>query len=427
MLETQSSRGMDGIGLLYQVGWKPFIHKMFATKDYKNWLESSTSAPDPMTWFFTDERTYSFQKMEEWYQDIIENATKKLDQEKFVFAHHRKWTVGSNGLPNTHPFDGEKFILAQNGTDKRIHEWGIVEGIDPDRSDTFVLLQYLEMHCSTLEECVARLGILIQRKITIGTVMIYSKTEDKFLFFADGERSLYIEKNTDWTIDYIQSRKDDSTKDYKTKGYIVLDWEGQVYVEDITDLNKEKYVAPSTAAGTTYQGTQYYGTHYTAPYSSPKELPPSRWDQSRIHWGEEDWEDFIWEWRGFQDIIPDVEDVNAKEEVYDYVNYMPLADVMELLEDIDDKHFNALKEKGRNKTATAEEVEEYVNIIIYVGLLVNRARDLVEKQIKEVDKMRTSILDLGKAEVHSVERTKKIEELRYHMMEINSYKEIYKL
>lgn len=106
---------------------------------------------------------------------------------------------------------------------------------------------------------------------------------------------------------------------------------------------------------------------------------------------------------------------------------MPLADVMELLEDIDDKHFNALKEKGRNKTATAEEVEEYVNIIIYVGLLVNRARDLVEKQIKEVDKMRTSILDLGKAEVHSVERTKKIEELRYHMMEINSYKEIYKL
>lgn len=63
---------------------------MFATKDYKNWLESSTSEPDPMTWFFTDERTYSFQKMEEWYQDIIENATKKLDQEKFVFAHHRK-------------------------------------------------------------------------------------------------------------------------------------------------------------------------------------------------------------------------------------------------------------------------------------------------------------------------------------------------
>lgn len=106
---------------------------------------------------------------------------------------------------------------------------------------------------------------------------------------------------------------------------------------------------------------------------------------------------------------------------------MPLADVMELLEDIDDKHFFDLKEKGRNKTATAEEVDEYVDIIIYVGLLVTRARDLVEKQIKEVDKMRTSILDLGKAEVHSAERTKKIEELRYRMMEINSYKETYKL
>ena len=58
-----------------------------------------------------------------------------------------------------------------------MHEWGIVEGIDPDRSDTFVLLQYIDMHCNTLEECLARISILLSRKITIGTIMIYSKKE----------------------------------------------------------------------------------------------------------------------------------------------------------------------------------------------------------------------------------------------------------
>lgn len=48
---------------------------------------------------------------------------------------------------------------------------------------------------------------------------------------------------------------------------------------------------------------------------------------------------------GFQDINPDVTDVNDKEEAYDYINYMPLADVMELLEDVDHKHFQELKNK----------------------------------------------------------------------------------
>jgi len=37
------------------------------------------------------------------------------------------------------------------------------------------------------------------------------------MFFADGERSLYIAKNPNNTIDYIQSRKDDTVVDYKTK------------------------------------------------------------------------------------------------------------------------------------------------------------------------------------------------------------------
>lgn len=379
-----------------------------------------------MTWFFTDERTYTFAKMEEWYQDILENATRKFDQDKFVFAHHRKGTVGSNGIPNTHPFEWAKFILAQNGTDKRIHEWGIVEGIDPDRSDTFVLLQYLEMHCNSLQECVERLGILIQRKITIGTVMIYSKTEDKFLFFADGERSLYIEKNADGTIDYIQSRKDDTVKDYKTKGYLVVDWTWQVFVEDIQDLNKEKYVAP--AHNTTYQqGTTYYGTQYWAPYTAPKELPPPKWGQWQINWTEDDWDDWRGEGLGFQDINPDGTDVNDKEEVYDYINYMPLADVMELLEDVDHNHFQELKNKWSNWTATVYETDEYIDIVVYVGLLVKRATDLVEKQIKEAEKMRTSILELGKEKVHATERTKRIADLRYKMMEINSYKDLYKL
>ena len=421
MLETQSSRWMDWVGLLYQGERGVTIHKVFVEKNYKNWIEWKTGEKEPMSYYFTDNRTYTFQRLEEFYQDVLELVTRGFDQKKYVFAHHRKWTVWSNNIENTHPFETDKFILAQNGTDKRMHEWGIVEGIDPDRSDTFVLLQYIDMHCNTLEECLARISILLSRKITIGTIMIYSKKEWKMMFFADGERSLYIEKNADGTIDYIQSRKDDTVCDYKTKGYIVTDFSGTVYVENLENVNEAKVThKPASTPATNY---------YTQPLiGGQKQYTPARGNYSMLP---DDFDDLDWRGieSGFQEIDPDVNDVNEIEAENGWINNMPLSDVMELLVDADEKLFFKLKWKCNAGTATQQEQTEYVNIIIYIGMLIKRWVTLTETMIKALENTKKWFLNLGRepADKDVTERNKKIAELRMQMMELSSYKEIYKL
>ena len=420
MLETQASRGLDWVGLIYEGQQWITLHKLFVEKNYKNWLEWKTGDKEAMQYYFTDNRTYTYATLEDFYQDVLELTTRGFDQEKYVFAHHRKWTVGSNSVKNTHPFETDKFILAQNGTDRRLHEWGIVEWIDPDRSDTFVLLQYLDMHCNTLEECLARISILLQRKITIGTIMIYSKAEWKMMFFADGERSLYIELNTNGTVDYIQSRKDDTHCDYKTKGFIIVDFSGNVIAEKLENVNEVKIVHKAvTTPATTYYGTQWWSAYQQS-------LPPARWVYS-MYW--DDFDDLNWwgiDW-GFQEIDPDVNDVNAIEAENGWINGMSLADVMELLADADEKLFHKLKAKCSASTATQEEQTEYINIVIYIGMLIKRWADLTEKFIKEIENTKKWFLNLWKDEIHTTERNKRIAELRMQMMELSSYKDIHKL
>lgn len=420
MLETQSSRGMDWIGLIYEGQQWITLHKLFVEKTYKNWIEWKTGEKEPMSYYFTDNRTYTYARLEEFYQDIIELTTRAFDQQKYVFAHHRKGTVGSNSIENTHPFETDKFILAQNGTDHRLHEWGIVEGIDPDRSDTFVLLQYLDMHCNTLEECLARIAILLSRKITIGTIMIYSKTEWKIMFFADGERSLYIEKNQDGTINYIQSRQDDTVCDYKTKGYIVTDFSGNVFVEKLENLNEVKILHKAANPVTNYYTQPLIGgqTQYAQSRGAYSMFPD---DFDDLHWSSIEW--------GFQEINPDVNDVNEIEAENGWINDMPLSDVMELLVDSDEKLFFKLKAKCNAGTATQQEQTEYVNIIIYIGMLIKRWVTLTETMIKSLEITKNWFLNLGRdPEVQDItERNKKIAELRMQMMELSSYKEIYKL
>lgn len=419
MLETQSTRWMDWIGLMYQWARGITLHKVFVQKDYKHWMEWKTWDKEAGSFFFTDNRTYNFQKLEEFYQDILELTTRGFDQQKFIFAHHRKGTVGSNSIDNTHPFETDKFILAQNGTDKRLHEWWIVEGIDPDRSDTFVLLQYLDLHCNTIQECLERIKILISRRITIGTIMIYSKAEEKIMFFADGERSLYISKNEAGTIDYIQSRKDDTYVDYKTKGYIVTDFTGQIYVEDLQNVNEEKIVHKTTTPHT-YYTPPVVGTQPQLPTPQRGWVYSMYWDDYYDEWG--------WNWElGFQDINPDATDVNALEEENEWINYLLLADVMELLLDADEKKFRTLKQKVSSQTATQEETDEYVQIIVYIGLLIKRGVALAEKTMKDLENTKRWFLNLGRYDEHTKARDKSIQDLQLQMMELNAYKDIYKL
>jgi len=432
MLATQSSRWLDGVGLIYQNNDATVIHKLYAEKDYKHWV-SSTNGTEPQRWYFTDDRTYSYPKLEDMYQDMIQDAIKGLDKETFVFAHHRKWTVGSNGIENTHPFDGKKFILAQNWTDKRIHEWGIIEGIDPDRADTYVLLQYLEMHCNTLAECIERIKILLSRKVVIGTIMIYCKTEKHFMIFADWERSLYIEKKEDWSIDYIQSRKDDTKSDYKTEGYIIFDWNWRVISEDLKNLNKEKtltsYSQPLPPVTYTWTQAQlpsphgghssYYGSRY------------DRWNEYDDWWDYHDWAFQEINPNGIDDKINDVNAINELEELYQWIDFLDdPADVLEYLEDIDEKEFAKLKSITKWWGWTEAQQSQFMDLIIYASALIRKWTSLVEAKLREIQEEKKVVLtwpfkELQKEDIK--DRGRRMYQLRIKLVSLNSYKEIFKL
>lgn len=53
-----------------------------------------------------------------------------------------------------HPYEGERFVLMQNGTDHQFHHWGIIEGYPEEKSDSYMLLKYVERHCKSLEDVV---------------------------------------------------------------------------------------------------------------------------------------------------------------------------------------------------------------------------------------------------------------------------------
>ena len=433
MLQTQSTRWMDWVGLLYHESETPILHKIFVTKDYTTWLEWRTGQAEATPYHFTDNRVYSYAKLEEFYQDILALITNKIPNGTFVFAHHRKWTVGSNWIPNTHPFETNKFILAQNGTDKRIHEWWIVEWIDPDRSDTFVLLQYLDMHCNTLEECIVRIKVLLERKILIGTIMIYSKTEKKYLFFADWERSLYIEKNPTGDIEYIQSRQDNTFLDCKTKGYIIVDQHGKILKEELVDTNFPKVEVK------TLPPVSYGAGRYPDPYDDYGDYYWGTRGMHNIFWDTKEDMDIGWWWEwSFQDLSPEPEDVADIEENYDYINYMELEDVMEMLMTIDEKKFHKLKSKVRSQTATKEEAHEYVDMVVYSQVCIKRVTDLAEKAMKLLTATTKAIEkqwfdglwikpEPKKPNIHLEGRAKAIQDMQLTLMEIQAYKDLFKL
>jgi len=58
---------------------------------------------------------------------------------------------------------------------------------------------------------------------------------------------------------------------------------------------------------------------------------------------------------------------------------------MELLLDADEKKFRTLKQKVSSQTATQEETDEYVQIIVYIGLLIKRGVALAEKTMKDLE------------------------------------------
>lgn len=264
VLGTQEQRGLDGVGLLYEDENKNFkIHKYFVD-GLNSWLEKTTDLPTAQSYTFPGVTYTALQKVD-LYQDIIEHQP-NLDKEKYVFMHHRKWSVGALSLNNTHPFKWEKFILAQNGTCHSIKEWGIVEWVPMENTDTHSLLHYIEKYCTSLQDIIDKLEVLCLRGVSIGVACIYSIQEKQMLFFSDAARSLYVKFNDDTktTIDYIQSLKDDSelTDSFETKGYIIVDMEGNVIKERLIDLNKKKitYTAPAKSS--------YYGTRYNSTTTS---------------------------------------------------------------------------------------------------------------------------------------------------------------
>jgi len=122
-----------------------------------------------------------------------------------------------------HPYVGDKFGIVQNGTDHTFHSWGIIEGFDGDMSDSYMLLQFLEKHADTLEECLVVLE-KIQPKVSFGVIIVTDK-HGNFLYYSDGERSAYWDLKDSYTFNWFRSKKDAYGDETTCKGYLLGNFE----------------------------------------------------------------------------------------------------------------------------------------------------------------------------------------------------------
>ncbi len=198
----------------------------FATIDWKNKYTE---------WTFRDgeELTYTYLKSS-FYDKLVSyyiNKKKPADDE-YLLLHHRKGVYGSNSIDNVHPFEGDRFILLQNGSSKAIHNWGIIEFLwEEDKTDSYYILKYIEKHnASDIKEALWLVEQISKcAKDEVGVVVVVDKLTKEIGFYMDWARSLYIDISADWeSIEYISSLKDKSLLEYFNKGKLIIDFDGKI-------------------------------------------------------------------------------------------------------------------------------------------------------------------------------------------------------
>lgn len=233
----QSDRWLDGVWALSSEGWK---------KWYEPALNTFHNPTD-------DKRLCDLYK---WH---LEKEHPSWDD--FLLIHHRKGSQWSLWIDNVHPYQWVKFTLCQNGTDKKMRDWWTVEWFKSHWSDSYCLLQYLEQHCKTLEECLVRLNILNDIDITLWTVVVTQWVEA--LIYCDWERDMYI--HTDRTDGKIRFSSEYQTKKYTSVWYAFFNLNGTLHKEDWSQMSvlKSAIIPFNYQQPTIHNGIHHYDYLHT--------------------------------------------------------------------------------------------------------------------------------------------------------------------
>lgn len=220
------------------------------------------------TWLKKYHTTY-----EKLYTAILEDTLYEANEDDYFLMHHRKWSVWHNKIENNHPYYGDKFFLMQNWTDKKFHWWGIVEWISEEKSDTYMLLQFLERHVSTLNKVPAILTALKARGFSLWVIVIGDKKWN-ILMYSDWDRSMYINFTDDSLKKIDWFRSTEKAREHDTVGYMFFDMQWNVKSHKFTKLNELKppktyWTSRSHGAWQGSSGSGYtHGGYLTPPIST---------------------------------------------------------------------------------------------------------------------------------------------------------------
>lgn len=258
---VQSDRGMDGVGLIDKTRniVRCFLDTDLTTFDFEKDVEGTLEA---WRWHFNNNKDEEkkFTTKEDFYTYFMEHkiAFDWLIGDKFI-AHHRKGSVGSKDMTNVHPYKGEKFSLMQNWTDHTFHNWGMLEGFDDLRSDSFMLLMFLEKHADTLEEC-AEVLKRIEDKVKYWTLVLTDK-HGNALLYSDGERAMSVQIEWDQLI-WFRSKRSFSEPEETTTGFIIFTIDWLILKNELKEINVKK----AAARGSVIYGSQMKESDYERYY-----------------------------------------------------------------------------------------------------------------------------------------------------------------
>ena len=140
--------------------------------------------------FDNKKRLTSFKDTTGEYTEYLLRTIKETDK-SMCLMHHRKASIGSISIENTHPFVWSKFILAQNWTSREFY--AEYKDVYKKETDSETLLSYLEEWANTLEDCV---DLLDDIKSSLWIIFIVKGKQT--LIYSDSCRESYVEKSINW-------------------------------------------------------------------------------------------------------------------------------------------------------------------------------------------------------------------------------------
>jgi hypothetical protein len=256
-----SSRWLDWIGIIKNTKERLVIRRAFAKNlSYFNYSGNSNEDERQDFMFANEQKTATlYRNKQDFYSDILSCLTSaNYNGNPFYLLHHRKTTSGESGLPLTHPFETNNYIVLQNGSAKEFEQWGKIEyPHDGTKSDTWFLAQFID-RCKDFDEIAQKLEDL---HFSIGVVAVVDKRTKTIMLYSDGSRSFFFEftDDTKTKIKYASSLTEAWDDKFSFTWHIVFDWWGNVLENATLTLNLEK--AKPTHNCQTQIGTIYQKNH----------------------------------------------------------------------------------------------------------------------------------------------------------------------